>query len=165
MDILKFTLLMLVLFFFTLWAMLTFINLWYKTKIGGKVILNIKRGFERNIMILMGILVMVLATLSNNPSSYVEIIIAIVILYNGIEKFEIMENGIFVEGNFKKWEDIESCNWHEVLNNTLVIKGKSNTNSLRRFNTIKLKLKKEEQDEVFYMIKSNINHSLKYVSK
>ncbi len=81
--------------------MLTFINLWYKSKEGGKVVLNIKRGIERNIMILMSLIIILFSLLNDNPNTYIEIIIGIVILYNGVERFEIMENGIFVEGNLK----------------------------------------------------------------
>ncbi|MGO5066658.1 hypothetical protein FDF31_05960 [Clostridium sporogenes] len=141
---------------FIFWIVLTFINLWYKSKEGGKVILNIKRGIERNIMILMSLIIILFSLLNDNPNTYIEIIIGIVILYNGAERFEIMENGIFIEGNFKKWEDIESCKWHERLNHTLIIRGKEDVDYLRRFNTIKLKLKKDEQEQVFKMINKKL---------
>lgn len=156
MNVLEGTLLILVGATFIFWIVLTFINLWYKTKEGGKVLLNIKRGIERNIMILMSLTIIFFSFLNNNANTYIEMIIGIVILYNGVERFEIMENGIFVEGNFKKWEDIESCDWHERLDHTLIIRGKDDVEYLRRFNTIKLKLKKEEQEQVFKMINTKI---------
>ncbi|WP_251861276.1 DUF5673 domain-containing protein [Clostridium sp. Marseille-Q2269] len=156
MNVLEGILLILVGATFIFWIVLTFINLWYKTKEGGKVLLNIKRGIERNIMILMSLTIIFFSFLNNNANTYIEMIIGIVILYNGVERFEIMENGIFVEGNFKKWEDIESCDWHERLDHTLIIRGKDDVEYLRRFNTIKLKLKKEEQEQVFKMINTKI---------
>lgn len=159
MHVLEITLLLLVAVFFVFWVILTFINLWYKSRIGGKVILNIKRGIERNIMILMSLIIILCSLLNNKSIGYVEIIIGIVILYNGIERFEIMENGIFIEGNFKKWEDIESCQWHERLNHTLIIRGKDDVEYLRRFNTIKLKLKRDEEEKVFKIINRKLAQS------
>ncbi|NFD76041.1 hypothetical protein FC826_07140 [Clostridium botulinum] len=156
MDVLKGILLILVGVTFVFWIVLTFINLWYKSKEGGKVLLNIKRGIERNIMILMSLIIILFSLLNDNSNTYIEIVIGIVILYNGVERFEIMENGIFIEGNFKKWEDIESCEWHERLDHTLIIRGKEDVDYLRRFNTIKLKLKQEEQEQVFQIINKKI---------
>ncbi|MCS4464997.1 hypothetical protein JTT01_16845 [Clostridium botulinum] len=101
MDVLKGILLILVGVTFVFWIVLTFINLWYKSKEGGKVLLNIKRGIERNIMILMSLIIILFSLLNDNSNTYIEIVIGIVILYNGVERFEIMENGIFIEGNFK----------------------------------------------------------------
>ncbi|EJO5348364.1 hypothetical protein NRP93_002485 [Clostridium botulinum] len=158
MYVLQGMLLILVGVTFIFWIVLTFMNLWYKSKDGGKVILNIKRGIERNIMILMSLIIILFSFLSDNPNTYIEIIIGIVILYNGVERFEIMENGIFIEGNFKKWKDIESCKWHDRLDHTLIIRGKEDADYLRRFNTIKLKIKKEEQEQVFNIINTKIAH-------
>ena len=156
MYVLEGILLILVFITFIFWIVLTFINLWYKSKQGGKVLLNLKRGIEKNIMIIMSLIIILFSFLSDNPNTYIEMVIGIVILYNGLERFEIMENGIFIEGNFKKWEDIESCKWHETLDNTLIIRGKEDVDYLRRFNTIKLKINKEEQEKILKIISKKI---------
>ncbi|GAA0739644.1 DUF5673 domain-containing protein [Clostridium oceanicum] len=158
MNLFKIILLILAFITFLAWCVLTLINLWYKSKIGGRVVVNIRRGLEKKIMIFMGVSILICSLMNNSAYEIIEVFVAIVIFYNGAERFEIMENGIFIEGNFKKWEDIQSCGWHERLKSTLIIKGKEDIDFFRRFNTIKLKLKKDEQDKVFYVINKNIEN-------